>query len=150
MENNRELIVSSVSKDGVRFQCYAKWLPYTNSWYFSTNRKKLLGNLYVLEVKGVGSTGMLARRAEAAQELVKLVDYVVARGVNQQAIERVLSATREQLTEIATTAWAFNYSLGFYKRCAQTVINMWLGGNYTIYDEAINTIHRNIGLKHIA
>ena len=150
MENNRELIVSSVNRDGVRFQCYAKWVPYTNSWYFSTNKKKLLGSLYVLEVKGVGSTGVLARRAEAAQELVKLVDFIVAKGVDMRAVELVLRVTREQLGEIATTAWAFNYPLGFYKRCAQTVINMWLGGNYAIYDEAVNTIHRNIGLKHIA
>lgn len=150
MENVIEVIINS----NTGFTCCAKRIPLKEKWVYSTKPETLtkasMRGVPKLEVVGISTTKGLDKRVVAAQELFELIEYVVYRGINRSLIDRALNINRADLIMVMTTAWAFNYDLDFYRKCANIVINIWTSGNYAIYDEAIRTIKREINTKLIA
>lgn len=134
--NLKELIIRSFNQNGVEFKWYAKYDPRKGKWSLSTALIKMTPDLYVLDVNNVTQAQTLRRRAECAEELLRLVNFLISNGVDVNQIQMTLQTSYETLMQVSTTAYAFMYSMGFYRKCARNLINLWTMGNTSLYDAA--------------
>ena len=150
MNNLTEVVIH----DRQGFICCAKKVQWMEKWIYSTDSNMIaqarMRGVPELNVTGIKSTKGLNNRMKAAKELFELVEYVVSLGVDRGVIEYSLKINRDNMMMVMSTAWCFNYSLGFYKKCANVVLNIWTSGNYAVYNEAVRTIKRELNTKLIA